>query len=490
MDKNYLLLLPILIPIISGLFVSKRTPVDKTFRLAGIVVIVNFVILIGVIFLNQGALDILSLSDMLKFRLQIDEISILFTILAGFIWILVSFYSFEYMRIEEDVDEFYRFFLISYGLVIGIGFSGNMFSFYLFYELMTLMTLPLVTHARNEEAIRAGITYLVYSFGGAALVLVAIIYTYFNGVTFDFVPGGMMIPEVFRTRPALIVYVLGFLGFGSKAGMFPLHAWLPLAHPVAPAPASGILSGIVTKAGVLGIIRLTFFVFGADFIRGTWAQILLMSLILFTIFMGSMLAFGTEIMKERLAYSSVSQVSYVLFGIILLNTEGLIGGLTHMTFHALIKNILFLGAGAMICQRNVHLTTRLRGLGKEMPIVMWTFTIASLALIGIPPLGGFLSKWYLGMGGLNFWNFDFGLLGLITIIISALLTGGYLIPIFVDAFFPGADYEYNKIITCEPSKNMTISLIILTAVVVIIGLYPVWLIDFFKVIASSLLGGA
>lgn len=488
MDNNYLLLLPIIIPILSGLSI-RSSNLDKIYRQTGITVIVNFVILISIYLMARTPLDFLNLTENLTIRLGVDDISLFFTALAGFIWIFVTFYSFEYMRIEEDVKSFYRFFLISYGLVIGIGFSGNLFTFYLFYEFMTLMTLPLVTHARNEESIRAGINYLIYSIGGAALVLVAIIYSYYYGVVTNFVPGGMLEPSVFRTQTALIVYFLGFLGFGSKAGMFPLHAWLPLAHPVAPAPASGILSGIITKAGVLGIIRLTYFVFGADFIRGTWAQYLLMGLALFTIFMGSMLAFGTDLMKERLAYSSVSQVSYILFGLILLNTQGLMGGLLHMTFHALIKNILFLGAGAMICQKNIHLTTRLQGIGKEMPIVMWTFTIASLALIGIPPLGGFLSKWYLGMGGLNFENFNLGLFGVVVIIISALLTGGYLIPIFVDAFFPGDEYEYNRLIICEPSKLMTRSLMVLTIAAVVIGLFPGPLVNFFQGIASTLLGG-
>lgn len=141
----------------------------------------------------------------------------------------------------------------------------------------------------------------------------------------------------------------------------------------------------------------------------------------------------------------------------------------------------------MICQRSIHLTTRIKGLGKEMPIVMWTFTIGALALIGIPPLGGFLSKWYLGMGGLNFWNFNLGFLGLLTIIVSALLTGGYLIPIFVDAFFPGADYEYNRLITCEPSRNMTLSLVALTLVTVVLGMFPGVLLRFFETITSTVL---
>lgn len=488
MDNNYLLIIPILFPIICGLAL-KNFKIENTFKLTSIAVIVNFLMLIGIFYINSSPLNLIKFTDLLTLRLQVDELSVFFTVLASFIWVVVTFFSFDYMIIEHNINEFYRFFLITLGLVIGVGFSGNLFSFYLFYEIMTLMTLPLVTHARNEESIKAGIIYLIYSFAGAALVLVAIFYTYYYGVGVDFVPGGMLSESVFRDQTGLIVFVLGFIGFGSKAGMFPLHSWLPLAHPVAPAPASGILSGIITKAGVLGILRLTFYVYGKDFISGTWAQMLLLGFILFTIFMGSMLAFGTDIMKERLAYSSVSQVSYVLFGIILLNMEGLLGGLLHMTFHAIIKNILFLGAGAMICQKHIHLTTNLKGLGKEMPTVMWTFTIASLALIGIPPLGGFLSKWHLGLGGLDFYNFDIGIISLGIIIISALLTGGYLIPIFVDAFFPGEKFRNNDLVSCVVPKPMRITLIVLTVVLVVLGLVPNELIKYFKNICEILLGG-
>src|SRR5699024_6568220 len=180
---------------------------------------------------------------------------------------------------------------------------------------------------------------------------IAIFYTYYIGVDVNFTAGGLLNPDNINNM-SLTIYLLAFIGFGSKAGMFPLHAWLSSAHPVAPSPASGILSGIVTKAGVLGIIRLTFYVYGADIIRGTWVQITVLMLCMFTIFMGSMLAYRTTHLKERLAYSSVSQVSYILFGIALLNTEGFVGGLSHMIFHATIKNILFLGAGAIICQTN------------------------------------------------------------------------------------------------------------------------------------------
>ena len=485
MKGNILLLVPIVFPIVVGLFM-KRLELKKVYKLAASMAIINLFILIGLFISSSNTLDIIKLTNLLIIRLQIDEISKFFTLLTTFIWILVTFYSFEYMSYEKDIKTFYKYLSITYGLIIGLGFAGNMFTYYLFYEFMTLMTFPLVIHSRTKESMSAGIKYLVYSFAGAAFVLIGIFYTYYIGIDVNFTEGGLLNPENINNL-SLSIYLLAFIGFGSKAGMYPLHAWLPSAHPVAPAPASGILSGIVTKAGVLGIIRLTFYVYGAEVIRGTWTQTTILILSMFTIFMGSMLAFRTTHLKERLAYSSVSQVSYILFGIALLNRSGLIGGLSHMTFHAIIKNVLFLGAGAIICQAGKHYTYELKGIGKEMPITMWTFTLGSLALIGIPPLSGFVSKWYLGIGGLGFPNYILGVIGLVTLIVSALLTGGYLIPIFVDAFFPGQDYEYNRLTNFEPSKFMTIPLIILTAAAVLLGIFPNFLIDFFKIIAGTII---
>lgn len=491
MKGNILLLAPIIFPIIIGLIIKehdlRKYGVKKIYILTGLMPIVNLFILIGLFFMDNQTLTFIAFNNILSFRLHIDEITKFFTLLTSFIWILVTFYSFEYMSHEKNVKNFYIFLSISYGMVLGLGFGGNLFTYYLFYEFMTLSTFPLVINSNTKESMKAGIKYLAYSFSGAALVLIGIIFTYYHGLDTAFSPGGILKPEIIGTNLSLIIYLLSFIGFGSKAGMYPLHAWLPNAHPVAPAPASGILSGLVTKAGVLGIIRFTFYVYGPEAIRGSWLQTTILILSIFTIFMGSMLAFMTKELKKRLAFSSVSQVSYILFGIALLNREGFIGALSHMTFHAILKNILFLAAGAIICKTGKYYTHEIRGIGKEMPITMWTFTLASLALIGIPPLSGFISKWYLGLGGLAYSNYYLGLGGLITLIVSALLTGGYLIPIFVDAFFPGQDYDYSILTSYEPTRFMTIPLIILTLVVILLGMFPNFLIDFFNNIVQTIL---
>lgn len=488
MRGNILILLPVLIPIITGIIIKKQN-INTIHRLVYSVTILNFLALLGIFRLEEKTLDIFRISNIISVKLSIDELSVFFTVLASIIWILVAFYSFEYMNHEKNQERYFRFFMMTLGLIIGLGFSGNMITFYLFYELMTLITFPLVIHSMNEESMKAGIKYLIYSFFGAALVLIVIIFTSYYGVRVDFLAGGILdISRISNARNLmLLVYVLTFVGFGSKAGMFPLHGWLPTAHPVAPAPASGLLSGIITKAGVLGILRMTYFVYGVDFIKGSWAQTLILLLTIFTIFMGSMLAFKADLLKRRLAYSSVSQVSYVLFGLALLSPEGLIGSLLHLVFHALIKNILFLSVGSIIYKTGKHYVYEMKGIGKSMPLNMWCFTLGSLALVGVPPLGGFISKYYLGLGGLGLPDYNLGFLGLITLIVSAILTAGYLIPIFRDAFFPGVDFDYSSVEKLEPSMNMIIPMVIMVAAVGLLGMFPQGLIRFFTNIANTVI---
>ena len=282
----------------------------------------------------------------------------------------------------------------------------------------------------------------------------------------------------------LTVFLLMALGFGCKAGMFPLHAWLPTAHPVAPSPASAVLSGIITKGGVVAIIRVTYYLFGPDFLRGTWAQAVVMGLAILTIFMGSMLAYKEKLLKKRLAYSTVSNVSYVVFGLMLLSPAGFMGALLQVIFHAVAKNILFLCAGAIIYKTHKTFVYELKALGKEMPIVMWCFAFAALSLIGIPPTSGFVSKWYLAQGGLAFGAEGF--LGVAVLMVSALLTAGYLLPIVLEAFFPGKDFAYGSLKKKEPNYLMTVPLVLLSVAVVCFGVMPTPLMNVIAAISGMI----
>ena len=280
----------------------------------------------------------------------------------------------------------------------------------------------------------------------------------------------------------LVVYCLMIVGFGAKAGMMPMQSWLPAAHPVAPAPASAVLSGVITKGGVLAVIRVTYYMFGADFLRGSWPIIVLMVLALCTVFVGSMLAYRDHQFKRRLAYSTVSQVSYVLFGLLLLTPAGVQAALLQMVFHALAKDTLFLAAGAVILSTNYTRVDQLRGIGRRMPTTMWCFTLAALSLIGIPPLAGFVSKWYLLSAGLDSGS-PFAVAGLVVLMLSAVLTAGYLLPIVTRGFFPGRDFIVER---REVGPQMLWPMIVFVAAALLLGLFPGGLMEWLGELAGGM----
>ena len=262
------------------------------------------------------------------------------------------------------------------------------------------------------------------------------------------------------------------VGFGCKAGMFPLHAWLPIAHPVAPAPASAVLSGLITKMGVLALIRVAYYLFGWSFLDGSWAQAAVLVLSLITVFMGSSLALREDTLKKRLAYSTVSQVSYVIFGLMLFHPLALEGAIYQAVFHAIAKNALFMATGAIIYQTHLTQVSQLRGIGGPYSITMWCFTLASLSLVGIPPTGGFVSKWFLAEGALAAETGPMAFWGIGVLMASALLTAGYLLPIVVRAFFPGKDFDQQSVVRQQNTWLMWITLCLLTAAVVLLGMFP------------------
>ena len=260
----------------------------------------------------------------------------------------------------------------------------------------------------------------------------------------------------------------------AKAGMMPLHAWLPIAHPVAPACASSVLSGVITKAGVLAIIRVVFYQFGASFIAGTWVQIAWIILALTTVLTGSMLAYKEKVLKKRLAYSTVSQVSYILLGIFTMTSVGLVGSLLHVLAHMGIKVTLFLTAGAVLYKTHKREVNELEGIGKVMPIVITCYSLASLGLVGVPPLGGFYSKWFLASGALTSEIGALGYVACAVLLVSAILTAAYLLPIMIKGFFVG-----DKVIEKnEPNKLMTIPMILLVVGVFLVGIFSGYIVDY------------
>lgn len=469
--------LSIAFPIVSGLYLLVRREFSHRRRLL-CTVGVCFAASAGLaaLALWRGAgvtCRLLQLTETLALELRIDGMGALFAGMATIVFLCAGIFSFVYMGHEEHEKRYYGFYLMVMGVLYALCFAGNLVTYYLFFELLTLSSLPLVLHNQKHESVIAGLKYLFYSLCGAYMVLFGLYVVYRYSETLQFAEGGVLSAEAAgSTGILLLAAFLMILGFGVKAGMFPLHAWLPAAHPVAPAPASAVLSAVIVKAGVLGLLRVVYYIFGAAFLQGSWVQRAWLALSLLTVFMGSMLAYREDGLKKRLAYSTVSQVSYCMFGLAVMNGDGLMGSLLQVLSHGFVKAALFLCAGAIILQTGKTRVSELRGIGKEMPVLMWCYTIASMGLIGLPPTGGFMSKWYLAMGGLSCGDELFALLGPAVLLVSALLTAGYLLPPAIAGFFPGADYDHSKLEKREPPALMNVPILILTALSVLLGLWP------------------
>ena len=484
----------ILFPMIAGVAVSVIALETRTRRVlyAVIMLITDLLGLLTVFF--GKAVTLFAFTDSIHAKFTVDPIGRYYMIVVMLLYTCVLFYSFEYMNIEEREHIFFAFYFACYGALLSVALAGNLVTLYLCFEMATLTSMPLVLHEMSREAVAAALKYLFYSIAGALMGLLAVFVVCYYATDADsFVQGGFL--DLMRVagneKLLLAVIFAGILGFGTKAGMYPMHGWLPTAHPIAPAPASALLSGIIAKAGIIAIIRLVFFSVGPDFLRGTWVQYAWMSIAMLTIFMGSMMAFREKVTKKRLAYSTVSQISYISLGLSLLSLEGLEGGLLHLGAHAVSKGCLFLCAGVFIYKLGSHKVSELRGIGKQMPVVMWCFTFASLSLVGIPPLGGFISKWYIALAAVGDGMGVFSILPPVILLISALLTAGYLLPVTVDAFFPGkeegetAKRGEKKTESREPSALMTVPLIVLVCAALAVGVFGSRIAD---VLGASLAG--
>ena len=478
----------ILVPIIAGIIISVLRMEDKARHpwYAGTIIATD---VLGILAMMSGrSLRLFSFAEGIDLYFEIDAIGRFFMVMVMILYTCVIFYAFEYMQMEERENVFFAFFTVSFGALLSVCMAGNLVTMYLCFEWMTLMTLPLVLHSQTEEAVKAGMKYLLYSFAGAFAGLLGIPFLARYGTTLDFIPGGVLDMTLVQGHEGLLLGIAFavILGFGAKAGLFPLHAWLPTAHPVAPAPASAVLSGVITKAGVIAIFRVIYYQFGPAFLRGTWVQTALLSIALLTVFMGSSMAFREKILKKRLAYSTVSQVSYILFGLFLMNATAMTGALLHVLCHSVVKDGLFLCAGAIIYKTHKTQVDDLTGIGKEMPVVLWCFTLCSLALIGIPPMCGFMSKWYLAVGSLSSEIPVISWLGPVILLISALLTAAYLLPVTIRGFFPGEGFDYASLEKKEPNAWMLVPLIIL-AVLAAFTIFPGPFLALIESVTASLM---
>jgi multicomponent Na+:H+ antiporter subunit D len=368
----------------------------------------------------------------LELRLQADAMGMVFALLAGFLWILASVYAVGYMRGDQAKNQtrFYAFYALCLSTAFGVAFAGDLLTFFLFYELLTISTYPLVTHKGDDAAIAAGRKYLAYLVGGGILVLfgLGILYATIGDVTFA--PGGFVGDAL---SPALtgVTFALLAVGFGTKGGLMPLHAWLPAAM-VAPTPVSALLHAVaVVKGGVFAFGRLIGFVFGPAVLAGVALTTVLAWVAAATIVIASVIALRQDHLKRRLAYSTIAHLAYIILGFALLTGDAFDGALRHIVNHGALKITLFFVAGAIHVHLHKDHVSELDGIGRVMPFTMGAFAIGAIGLAGLPPVGGFVSKWYLVLGAYEAGEYLFAAI----MAFGGLFTAGYLLPIVYRAFF-------------------------------------------------------
>ncbi|MFD0982654.1 complex I subunit 5 family protein [Tropicimonas aquimaris] len=368
----------------------------------------------------------------LELHLQSDALSVLFLALSSVLWLLTTIYAVGYLEGGTDRSRFFGFFSLCVASTVGIAMAGNLLTFLVFFELLTLATWPLVVHRGTSEAHRAGRIYLAYTLGGGLALTLGTIWLYSLAGEVPFEPRGVLgdLPE---TAPVALtaIFVLLIAGVGVKAALVPLHGWLPLSM-VAPAPVSALLHAVaVVKAGAFGIMRIVYDVYGVETVQAMGLSAPLAALAAVTILWGSLRALTQDDLKKRLAYSTVSQVSYITLGVALISPVAAIGGLAHLVHQGIMKITLFLAAGNFAEGEGVKTVRAMNGMGKRMPGAMLAFTVGALGMIGIPPLAGFVSKWYLGAGGL-----DAGQPMVIALLAgSSLLNAAYFLPILYRGWF-------------------------------------------------------
>ena len=425
----------------------------------------------------------------LKFGL--DPLGAFFLVLYTFMWIVTGIFALGFMAKQANKKRFYVCYILTYVMLACLCFAQNWFTMFSFYAFMTILSSPLVLHDGTDEAIAAGRKYLFYTFAGATLTIFGMVAAGPFSTTLAFTAGGALKPEAVSSGSQLfkIAVFLTVLGFGANTGLYPLHSGQVLSHSEAPAPAAALLSGVSNTAGVLCIIRVIWYVFGPEIIRGSWVQYALSALAVLTCVLGAIMAYQQKYLKKRLAYTSISQLSYVLFGIFCLNPIAMVGALLHVVYHAVIKSCLFMAAGGIMQVNEPHgdepateiqiarskgEITSLAGIFKEMPVTMSSFTLASFGLVGIPPFAGFSSKWYLGTGSLAGGLPVLRWLGPALLLLSALVTAACMIPICIKTNFMIKDKE----VTChELSPQMIFPIILLALLVVLLGIFAQPLID-------------
>lgn len=476
------MLIAILIPILLGAPISvipfKKRKYEIIYTEA-ITIVTSIIVLFLLLFRPSESFVLFSFTGNMTVEFRIDGLGALFTGLIAFLWPLATLYAFEYMTKERHENVFFAFYTITYGVTLGISMADDILTMYVFYELLTLVTVPLIMHTLKREAILATRKYLYYSIGGAAFAFLGMVFIITFGQNPHFVYGGLLSPDMLPgdVNVFLLIFCLTYMGFGVKAAVWPLSKWLPMAG-VAPTPVTALLHAVaVVNSGAFGMMRITYYCYDADYIRGTWAQYFLVTISIITIIYGCSMAVKERHLKRRLANSTVGNLSYMVFGVALMSPLGFAGALMHFVCHSFMKITSFFCAGAIIHKTEKNYVYELNGLAKKMPKTMFIFTVSSLALMGVPGLCGFASKYALARAAVDS-NMWLGYAGLGALLISALLTAIYMMTIVVRVYLPKRPDdnpdEFDGV--TDPGPFMLIPLVIFTIMMFVLGFYsgPLW----------------
>jgi multicomponent Na+:H+ antiporter subunit D len=419
-------------------------------------------------------LRIFDIAPGIALHLRADAMGMVFALLASFLWILTSLYSVGYMRGGNYRHQtiYFASFAVCVSSAVGIAFSANLLTFFVFFELLTIATYPLVIHNRNDEAVAGGRKYLGYTLLAGQCLLIALIWVEHLVPGASFTAGGFLARSGASVTTLRIIFLLFILGIGVKAAIFPLQGWLPSAM-VAPTPVSALLHAVaVVKAGVFGCVRVTGFVFGPDLLREIRADWILASFATVTIIGGSLRALGEKNLKKRLAYSTVSQLSYIVLGAALGSPAAVAGAIFHIAAHGFMKITLFFCAGSIYTRTHKTEIADLTGIGRRMPVTMGAFTVAAMGLAGVPLIAGFVSKWNIAMGAIHSGYAVF----VAVLVASAVLNFAYFFPIVHRAFFTGDEpLRFDE----APPANW-VPLAVTAVCAVILGICPNAFLSFYK----------
>ncbi|MBC8208006.1 MAG: monovalent cation/H+ antiporter subunit D family protein [Desulfobulbaceae bacterium] len=472
--SGWLLVLIMLSSFVPGIIIfglpEDRVRLRTTLNLCGSLIKIGLIVVLNVgIYLGYSYEIRLPLVAGMEVYLHADPLSALFTTLSSVLWLLTTIYAVGYLEDSPNRSHFFGYFSLCVTVTIGIALAGNLITFILFYEMLTLSTYPLIVHRGTPQSLRAGRNYLVYTLGGGALFFLAAAWLQVLTGPMDFGSDGFASHLVVEHGPLLsLLFVLLIAGVGVKAALVPLHGWLPQAM-IAPAPVSALLHAVaVVKAGAFGIVRIVLDVYGLENMIVLGLLPLLTFVATLTILWGSFRALQQDDLKRRLAFSTISQISYIGLGISLADHRlALIGGLVHLVHQGIMKITLFFCAGNLAETLGVHRISEMRGIARRMPWTMGAFTVGALGMIGLPPTAGFVSKWFLGLGALSASNW----VVVAVLMLSSLLNAAYFLPILITAWFdrpvgPWPDeknfgrFETRLMLLCPPLLTAAVVLLI------------------------------